>query len=183
MTALCDSLTGGGNWVIIQRRFRGDTDFRRGFKDYMAGFGDLDQDHWLGLQNIHSLCPPAKPCSLRIDMKDWKSGRIIWAEYSAFSLGGFTEDYQLSIAGYNSSSTSGDAMTCCDNKRRFTIDTYSGWWHNRYDRAHLNGIWGVAGGGGIYWQDNYPFSHYLYPTYVEMKVRLHTSNVNATRCL
>ena len=125
LLVLCDTQTDGGDWVIIQRRTQGhgnnNVDFERDWNSYMAGFGDpvgdLNGDHWLGLENIHTLCPPSKPCSLRVDLKDvdYLGGMPVWAEYSTFSLGGFAENYQLSIAGYNpKNSTSlfmaGDAM-------------------------------------------------------------------------
>ena len=50
----------GGGWTVIQRR--GDYGnppgyFFRNWTAYKEGFGDPSEDHWLGLDAIHSLAP------------------------------------------------------------------------------------------------------------------------------
>lgn len=189
--AMCDTWTTGGNWILIQRRTNGDIDFYRGWMEYVAGFGDLDGDHWMGLQDIHSLCPPSRPCNLRVDLKDdhvHKSGVTVWAEYSSFSVGGFTDKYKLSLSGYNSSSTVFDGFSIHHNEIPFStydrdndsgsarscaVDYHGGWWYNLCHYVNLNGMWGVRGPTGLQWWNANQGTSPLYVTYSEMKVRLH----------
>ena len=190
--ALCDSKTDGGNWIVIQRRAKGDVDFYRGWDEYVAGFGDVTGDHWMGLQDVHRLCPLSKPCRLRIYLQDdhvYSPQTTVWAEYSSFSLAGFTENYRLSLSGYNiSTSTVGDAMLTNynlnnmyfstrdrDNDRYYrggscAVKFHGGWWYNSCSMSNLNGRWGSRAPGGLMW-DGINVKHRLYATYTEMKVR------------
>ncbi|KAK3787629.1 hypothetical protein RRG08_044435, partial [Elysia crispata] len=49
---LCDTLFG---WIYIQRRIDGIGSFYQLWSRYANGFGDVDNDHWLGLEAIHNL--------------------------------------------------------------------------------------------------------------------------------
>ena len=189
--ALCDTWTSGGNWVVIQRRVKGDVDFYRSWAEYMAGFGNLTGDYWLGLQDIHTICPPSKPCSFRVDLKDDRKGstrygQTLWAEYSSFSLGGYTEKYRLSLSGYNTSSSLVDGM---GHHKGIPFSTYDrdndnadsdncarhyhgGWWYNSCHWSNLNGLWGVPSVLGMRWYD-YGKQPAIYATYSEIKVRMH----------
>ena len=188
---MCDTQTDGGNWVVVQRRTKGDVDFYRGWTEYVAGFGDLDGDHWTGLQDIHTLCPPSKPCSLRVDLKDpyYNNGNLIYAEYSTFSLGGFTENYRLYLGGYSVWSTLSDVLVYQNYHNGMSFSTFDsdnddsqdkncaeayhgGWWYSHCQAANLNGRWGVREKTGLRWHE-IGLHKDLYATYSEMKVRVH----------
>ena len=49
--------TDGGGWIVIQRRNASTrwVNFARGWVDYKNGFGDLDGEFWIGLQQIYEL--------------------------------------------------------------------------------------------------------------------------------
>ena len=52
----CDMETDGGGWIVIQRRItNGTVNFYRNWEDYVNGFGDLDGEFWIGLNNIYQL--------------------------------------------------------------------------------------------------------------------------------
>ena len=53
----CDMETDGGGWIVIQRRNAslGTVNFTRNWEDYVNGFGDLEGEFWIGLENIHEL--------------------------------------------------------------------------------------------------------------------------------
>ena len=65
---LCDMITDGGGWIVIQRRTTGNVDFYRGWDEYKRGFGALDDDFWLGNENIHLLSSSGH-YELRIEMR------------------------------------------------------------------------------------------------------------------
>ena len=50
----CDMETDCGGWIVIQRRNAslGTVNFTRNWEDYENGFGDLDDEFWIGLRNI-----------------------------------------------------------------------------------------------------------------------------------
>ncbi|KAK3768122.1 hypothetical protein RRG08_058965 [Elysia crispata] len=49
---LCDTHNG---WLYIQRRVTGKENFFCSWVGYARGFGDVGNDHWLGLDAIHLL--------------------------------------------------------------------------------------------------------------------------------
>ena len=49
----CDMTNGG--WTVIQSRMGGSVDFYRNWADYVAGFGQLKGEHWLGLEATNML--------------------------------------------------------------------------------------------------------------------------------
>ena len=60
----CDMETEGGGWIVFQRRQDGSENFFRHFNEYVAGFGDLNGEFWLGLEAIHRLAPTQLDCSV-----------------------------------------------------------------------------------------------------------------------
>ena len=48
----CEMQLLGGGWTVVQRR-QSASDFAKSFSDYQDGFGPLNGNHWLGLQQLH----------------------------------------------------------------------------------------------------------------------------------
>ncbi|XP_065053867.1 fibrinogen-like protein 1 isoform X2 [Rhopilema esculentum] len=105
----CDMETDGGGWTVLQRRIDNSTDFQRVWSDYKHGFGSIDKNMWIGLENMHLLAGPTVSSSLRIEIKDRLSGeKIFFSNYDTFSIGNETDGYRLRVSGY--SGTAGDAF-------------------------------------------------------------------------
>ena len=162
----CDMKNGG--WTVFQRRRDGSEDFYRNWADYVAGFGNLKREFWLGLDHIHCLTSAAPRTELRVDLADFK-GNYKYAQYSFFSVGNSGTNYTLNIEGYTG--TAGDAFRSSHsvNGMQFSTkdrdnDQYSGvncasdfhhgaWWYKRCAYSNLNGLYrsGLSGTQGVLW--------------------------------
>ena len=153
----CDMETDGGGWTVIQRRVDATTEFNRLWFDYKHGFGDLEKNMWIGLENIHSLAKPNASTTIRIEMKHYGNGdKLLLAKYDSFEIGNETDGYRIRVSGY--SGTAGDAFNYpygySNNLMEFsTIDRdndnsngncalfHNGaWWHNRCFNCNLNAL-------------------------------------------
>ena len=68
--AYCDTTSGGGGWLVIQRRDkRYSTNFHRAWTEYTDGFGDLYSEFWYGLNGVHCLTSKGN-WELRIDFME-----------------------------------------------------------------------------------------------------------------
>ncbi|CAH1243141.1 FGFR1 [Branchiostoma lanceolatum] len=174
----CDMRNSGGGWTFIQRREDGSVDFAKNWAAYEQGFGNLDGEHWLGL-NKQNQITGQKTYTLRVDLSDWE-GQSRYATYSSFSVGGSSTDYQVSISGYSGdagdSLTSGGSRHHIDGKRFTTSDIDNdpntnancassfgggGWWYPAScGYALLNGEYNnSARGEGVIW---YQWRGYTY---------------------
>ena len=98
--------TDGGGWTVFQRRQDGSVDFYRNWTDYENGFGNLTGEFWLGLSKIHRFTKEQSNY-LRLDSGDF-DGNISYAQYTTFSVGNSTTEYNLTVGGY--SGTAGDSL-------------------------------------------------------------------------
>ena len=105
----CDMNTGGGGWIVIQRRQDGSVDFYRDWADYRAGFGNLAGEFWLGNDKLRTLTESVSGTwQLRIDFENWQNDKA-WSEFGVFRISG--EDFQLQVSSYNTESTAGDSLS------------------------------------------------------------------------
>jgi len=95
----CDQTTAGGGWTVFQKRLNGSVDFYRNWTDYKVGFGDLNGEFWLGLDNIHRLTSDNNGM-LRVDLEDFE-GNTAYAEYNKFSVKNENDLYRLNLASYS----------------------------------------------------------------------------------
>ena len=94
----CDQTTGGGGWLVFQKRLDGSVDFYRGWAEYKHGFGSLTGEVWLGLDKIHRLTSSGS-YKLRVDLEDF-AGNPYYAEYDLFEAASEGEKYELSVGSY-----------------------------------------------------------------------------------
>ena len=144
----CDMETDGGGWVVFQRRQDGSVDFYRTWAEYQFGFGNLQNEFWLGNDILRDLTGSGQ-WELRVDMEDWQSNTS-WVSYGEFAVTG--DNYTLHVGSYDAQSTAGDSMSY-QNGRPFTTkdqdndlssnncaEKRSGaWWFKGCFRSHLNG--------------------------------------------
>ncbi|XP_054870351.1 tenascin-R isoform X3 [Amphiprion ocellaris] len=174
----CDMTTDEGGWIVFQRRQNGLTDFSRKWSDYRVGFGNLEDEFWLGLDNIQKIAAQGR-YELRIDMKDGQQS--VYANYDKFSIGDARNLYKLRIGEYNG--TAGDSLSYHQGRPFSTKDrdndiavtncalSYKGaWWYKNCHRANLNGKYGESRHSqGINWY--HWKGHEFSIPFVEMKIR------------
>ncbi|KAF3699343.1 Tenascin-R [Channa argus] len=174
----CDMTTDEGGWIVFQRRQNGLTDFSRKWSDYRLGFGNLEDEFWLGLDNIQRIAAQGR-YELRIDMRDGQES--VYANYDKFSIGDARNLYKLRIGEYNG--TAGDSLSYHQGRPFSTKDrdndiavtncalSYKGaWWYKNCHRANLNGKYGESRHSqGINWY--HWKGHEFSIPFVEMKMR------------
>ncbi|XP_014726015.1 PREDICTED: angiopoietin-related protein 3 [Sturnus vulgaris] len=154
----------GTSWTVIQRRVDGSLDFNQTWDAYTNGFGDLNEEFWLGLKKIYSITKQGSYL-LRIELQDWRGNRR-HIEYS-FSLGGPSSNFSLQLSRMAGSipnalpehtelpfSTRDTARgsSCPENQ-------LGGWWHSECEETNLNGKYvtprsrgRLDRGKGLYWK-------------------------------
>nr|XP_054759442.1 ficolin-2-like [Lytechinus pictus] len=151
-----------GGWTVIQRRQDGSVDFYQDWASYKNGFGDLENEFWLGNDVIHRITYQAT-YRLRIKMMDLQGNQ--WdAKYDGFRVANEGDRYRLGGLTFVGGSA-GDALFYHVNSAFYTHDrdtengcatTYKGgWWYNSCHHANLNGLWAVASGTGMSWDSKW----------------------------
>lgn len=82
------------------------------------GFGNIDGEYWLGLENIYMLTNQDN-YRLLIELEDW-SNKKVYAEYSSFRLEPENEFYRLRLGTYQGNA--GDSMIWHNGKQFTTLD-------------------------------------------------------------
>ena len=150
--------TDGGGWTVFQRRQDGSVDFYRNWTDYENGFGNLTGEFWLGLRKIHHLTKEGSN-TLRVDLRN-SSNNTSYAQYTTFSVGDNTTEYNLTVGEY--SGTAGNSLAYHNGMKFSTrdndndnwgsncaLDWHGAWWFNNCFFSYLNGLYG--NGDGIIW--------------------------------
>ncbi|GFY69088.1 techylectin-5A [Trichonephila inaurata madagascariensis] len=186
LVVYCDMETSGGGWTVIQRRgkFNGPMNFfNKNWRSYKNGFGYLDEEFWLGNENIYALTNQG-PYTVRFDLEK-RNGIRGYALYD-FWIDDEPQKYKLHIHGY--SGTAGDSMSYHngmyfstpdnDNDRsdyyNCANDRKSAWWFNYCMESNLNGLYRdgyyyAEYNDGIDWHTFGGFKNSL--TFTEIKIK------------
>ncbi|XP_055057067.2 angiopoietin-related protein 1b [Misgurnus anguillicaudatus] len=166
--AWCEHDVDRGGWTVIQSRKDGSVNFFRNWDSYKKGFGNVDGEYWLGLENIYNL-GKQEEYKLLVELKDWMDKKV-YAAYSSFYLEPESQSYRLRLGLYQGNA--GDSLTSHNGKQFTTLDHdkdafigncadfhKGGWWYNACGQTNLNGVW-YSGGvyrskfqDGIFWAD------------------------------
>jgi len=178
----CDHTTAGGGWTVFQKRLDGSVDFYRNWTDYKVGFGDLNGEFWLGLDNIHRLTSDNNGM-LRVDLEDFE-GNTAYAEYNKFGVMSENNKYRLILGSH--SGTAGDSFSYHNGKPFSTRDQdnddtdgncaklyHGAWWYRNCHLSNLNGKYHHNNpspfGVGVNWESFK--GHYYSLRNTEMKIR------------
>ncbi|XP_026100423.1 microfibril-associated glycoprotein 4-like [Carassius auratus] len=155
----CEMISGGNNedngeWTVIQRRMDGSVNFYRPWDQYKTGFGNVESEYWLGLENMYQLTHN-RNYMLRVDLEDF-DGNKVFAIYSSFSVGPEAAGYNLQVSGFNNGGA-GDSLSFHDGLKFSTFDKdqdvnvkncaksyLGGFWYSSCHKANPNGVylWG-----------------------------------------
>uniref|UniRef100_A0A671R250 Zmp:0000000846 n=1 Tax=Sinocyclocheilus anshuiensis TaxID=1608454 RepID=A0A671R250_9TELE len=174
----CDMSTDGGGWMVFLRRQRGKVDFYRNWRNYSAGFGDTNDEFWLGLSNLHKITS-AGQYELRVDLRDGQES--VFAVYDKFYIADPRSRYKIQIGAY--SGTAGDSLSYHQNRPFSTYDndndiavtncalSYKGaFWYKNCHRVNLMGKYGDSSHSkGINWFHWKGHEHSI--PFAEMKIR------------
>uniref|UniRef100_A0A3B4CW36 Tenascin C n=1 Tax=Pygocentrus nattereri TaxID=42514 RepID=A0A3B4CW36_PYGNA len=174
----CDMTTEGGGWLVFVRRQSGKLDFFRNWKNYTAGFGDMNDEFWLGLSNLHKITSQGQ-YELRVDLRD--KGESAYAQYDKFSVSEPRSRYKVHVGGY--SGTAGDSMTYHNGRPFSTFDhdndiavtncalSYKGaFWYKNCHRVNIMGRYGDnSHSKGVNWFHWKGHEHSI--EFAEMKIR------------
>ena len=181
--AYCDTTSGGGGWLVIQRRDkRYSISFHRAWGEYADGFGDLNREFWFGLNAMNCLTSKGN-WELRIDFT-FTNGTKSFMHYNHFRVGPATDNYRLSISGFTgitpddpftSHPLNGQPFSTLDKDNDYhsihcALESHGskapgGWWHNRCFFINLNYKYGDQLGFIVLAGSWYS------PPFIEMKIR------------
>ena len=142
--------TNGGGWIVIQRRnanFERVT-FTRNWEDYVNGFGDLDGEFWIGLNNIYQL---TNQQNMELQITVWNNEILKTSNYQTFQISDSADKYRLSVSGGR-----GDGYNTFQQHNRQRFSTHDrdndgtrytncashyqgGWWYDACTSGNLNG--------------------------------------------
>nr|XP_022296425.1 tenascin-R-like [Crassostrea virginica] len=148
--------TAGHVWMMIQRRMDGSVNFYRGWAEYKTGFGDINTEFWIGLDNIRLLVMNGYTI-LRVELED--GSESAYAEYSSFYIADENDKYRIHVSGYSGIAGDGISSTSqySNNNAQFsTFDSNNdasstrvnavrwrgAWWYHDGHTSNLNGEYG-----------------------------------------
>ena len=141
-------------WIIIQRRVDASVLFEKSWNEYVAGFGDVDGNFWLGLEVIHDLTT-AQPMSLQIDVVLCNTSSVS-IPYQQIHVDDAASDYLLTITSDTSGDEtlytsmnyhSGSKFSTPDRDNDVSMELHcaerykAGWWFRACGRVYLNGVY------------------------------------------
>jgi len=148
----CDLRNENEGWIVIQKRNERLLNFNQNWENSKNGFGDLNGEFWLGLENIHQLTKN-KDMILRVDLIDTDDNEL-YVQYENFYIGDETLNYVFLASGHSGQigdifnegkyTAMGQSFTTFDRDNdkldeNCAVKYPSAWWHKDCFRTNLNG--------------------------------------------
>ncbi|XP_073697931.1 microfibril-associated glycoprotein 4-like [Garra rufa] len=142
----CEMISDGndqdnGGWTVIQRRMDGSVNFYRPWNQYKRGFGNVESEYWLGLENMYQLTRN-RNYMLRVDLEDF-DGNKVFALYSSFSVGPEADGYQLHVSGFTDGGA-GDSLSGHNGFKFSTFDMDQDVYDSNCAKLYLGAFWYTA---------------------------------------
>ncbi|XP_044251233.1 ryncolin-1-like [Drosophila takahashii] len=168
----CDQESHGGGWTVILRRNDGSQDFFLEWKDYKKGFGDLDNEFFMGLDKMHAMT--SEPQDMLVLVEDY-NGNQGYELYDDFRVGPEGNNYTLESVG-KFSGTAGDSLTVHQGMQFSTKDRNNDFWKSNC-AVQCGGAWWYeacywSNLCGTYGQDNYPLGVYWANKFIKRAVMM-----------
>lgn len=140
---LCENVTAGTGWIVVQQRIDGREDFYRDWATYREGFGSFEADFFLGLEKIYRLTNNER-YELHITMEKF-DGSVAFARYNRFVIAGENDNYRLlSLGEFTGSKGTEDQLRYHEKMEFSTMDRdnddwiwnncakgqHAGWWYS-----------------------------------------------------
>lgn len=178
VTVYCDQDTTvdgfQGGWTVIQRRKTSEHSFVQDWATYQSGFGDLETNFWLGLDNMHALTSEGPSMQLHMYMEEAVDPPAVTntAWYDTFLVGDDTSNYLLAVGTCNAC-PNGDEMALANGQQFTTYDDDNdartagtltscsrlykgGWWYADCANTNPNGLYyygvHIFAGEGVEWK-------------------------------
>ena len=100
--AYCDTINGGGGWLVVQRRQDGSVDFNRTWVEYEDGFGKLTGEFWYGLRALHCLTGQGG-WEMRMDLR-FQNRTKVFSNMNSLKLHQL-DKYKLTVGGFQGTTT------------------------------------------------------------------------------
>ena len=87
-----------GGWLVVQRRAHISEErlnFNRPWEDYVEGFGNIEEEFWLGLKYLYELTSN-ETYELYVELTDFDD-QLSWAKYSSFYVTDAESNFVLQI--------------------------------------------------------------------------------------
>ncbi|XP_078114831.1 angiopoietin-related protein 4-like [Sander vitreus] len=146
---LCE-MTKEGGWTVIQKRHDGSQNFNQLWESYKKGFGNLNGEFWLGLENMHSLSKQGQYV-LQVELSDWAGEQQQEARYR-LQLDGEEKTFALHLESSSgvqekilTTGESGLPFSTVDRDNDLAADVNcaellsGGWWFSSCGESNLNG--------------------------------------------
>ncbi|KFB46146.1 AGAP010772-PA-like protein [Anopheles sinensis] len=141
----CEQSTFGGGWLVFTYRYGGELDFERSWDDFRNGFGNLNDEFWMGLEFLHQLTS-ARKYELLFEI-DWDDGpELEYYHFDEFVLGSEDQQYILNFGKNNGTEGFAGSFSTLrqgtkfstkdrDNDEESTVNcaemAIGGWWYKQ----------------------------------------------------
>lgn len=137
LSVYCEMKKGG--WTrIMNRASRNPVSFHKDMNDFIEGFGDINSDYWMGLQNMVDMTNTQR-MSLRVELSNSKEDKKI-NEYDLFFIESKSDDFKLKL-GEKTFGSLNDDFSKHNGMKFSTKDNHNGPGNKNCANEYLGGWW------------------------------------------